>query len=263
MMNEFVDMHVHSKFSIDGMSTMEDYCLIAGKTGTRVICFTEHVDFNSAEKNLSIVKDNRKQNFVVDDYFREINRLRKKYGSLTLLSGIEFSEPSLFPEEFALYSSYPFDCITAGIHHCYNSVFPGAGNLSVSKAIYEYYQIMQKTVELGGFQVLAHLDFPKLFFDKWVIDDDVLDMILSIMIDKNILLEVNTSSLNDSCDEPMPSYSVINRYVQLGGNKIVIGSDAHSSDRLSGHFRDVVPRLPNRIQIGYFRERKFIPVLMD
>lgn len=159
-MNEFVDMHVHSKFSIDGMSTMEDYCLIAGKTGTRVICFTEHVDFNSAEKNLSIVKDNRKQNFVVDDYFREINRLRKKYGSLTLLSGIEFSEPSLFPEEFALYSSYPFDCITAGIHHCYNSVFPGAGNLSVSKAIYEYYQIMQKTVELGGFQVLAHLDFP-------------------------------------------------------------------------------------------------------
>lgn len=253
-MNEFVDMHVHSKFSIDGMSTMEDYCLIAGKTGTRVICFTEHVDFNSAEKNLSIVKDNRKQNFVVDDYFREINRLRKKYGSLTLLSGIEFSEPSLFPEEFALYSSYPFDCITAGIHHCYNSVFPGAGNLSVSKAIYEYYQIMQKTVELGGFQVLAHLDFPKLFFDKWVIDDDVLDMILSIMIDKNILLEVNTSSLNDSCDEPMPSYSVINRYVQLGGNKIVIGSDAHSSDRLSGHFRDVVPRLPNRIQIGYFRD---------
>lgn len=125
--------------------------------------------------------------------------------------------------------------------------------MSVSKAIYEYYQIMQKTVELGGFQVLAHLDFPKLFFDKWVIDDDVLDMILSIMIDKNILLEVNTSSLNDSCDEPMPSYSVINRYVQLGGNKIVIGSDAHSSDRLSGHFRDVVPRLPNRIQIGYFR----------
>ena len=61
LMNAFFDMHVHSKFSIDGMSTMEDYCLIAGKTGTRVICFTEHVDFNSAEKNLSIVKDNRKQ----------------------------------------------------------------------------------------------------------------------------------------------------------------------------------------------------------
>lgn len=55
-MNAFFDMHVHSKFSIDGVSTMEDYCLIAEKSGIRAICFTEHVDFNSEEKNLSIVK---------------------------------------------------------------------------------------------------------------------------------------------------------------------------------------------------------------
>ncbi len=52
-MNAFFDMHVHSKFSIDGVSTMEDYCLIAEKSGIRAICFTEHVDFNSEEKNLS------------------------------------------------------------------------------------------------------------------------------------------------------------------------------------------------------------------
>lgn len=181
-MNAFFDMHVHSKFSIDGVSTMEDYCLIAEKSGIRAICFTEHVDFNSEEKNLSIVKDNRKQNFVVEDYFSELNRLREKYSSIILLSGIEFSEPNMFPDEFALYSSYPFDCITAGIHHCYNSVFPGAGNLSVSKAIHEYYQIMQKAIEFGGFQVMAHLDFPKLFFDKWIINNDVLDTILSTMI---------------------------------------------------------------------------------
>ena len=228
LMNAFFDMHVHSKFSIDGVSTMEDYCLIAEKSGIRAICFTEHVDFNSEEKNLSIVKDNRKQNFVVEDYFSELNRLREKYSSIILLSGIEFSEPNMFPDEFALYSSYPFDCITAGIHHCYNSVFPGAGNLSVSKAIHEYYQIMQKAIEFGGFQVMAHLDFPKLFFDKWIINNDVLDTILSTMINKDILLEVNTSSLNNPCDEPMPSYFIINRYVELGGNKIVIGSDAHS-----------------------------------
>jgi len=239
LMNAFFDMHVHSKFSIDGVSTMEDYCLIAEKSGIRAICFTEHVDFNSEEKNLSIVKDNRKQNFVVEDYFSELNRLREKYSSIILLSGIEFSEPNMFPDEFALYSSYPFDCITAGIHHCYNSVFPGAGNLSVSKAIHEYYQIMQKAIEFGGFQVMAHLDFPKLFFDKWIINNDVLDTILSTMINKNILLEVNTSSLDNPCDEPMPSYFIINRYVELGGNKIVIGSDAHSSDRLANHFKDV------------------------
>ncbi len=36
-MNAFFDMHVHSKFSIDGVSTMEDYCLIAEKSGIRAI----------------------------------------------------------------------------------------------------------------------------------------------------------------------------------------------------------------------------------
>ena len=50
-MKLFADMHVHSKFSIDGTSTMEEYCLTAEKTGSRIICFTEHVDFNSMEKN--------------------------------------------------------------------------------------------------------------------------------------------------------------------------------------------------------------------
>ena len=54
-MKLFADMHVHSKFSIDGTSTMEEYCLTAEKTGSRIICFTEHVDFNSMEKNLSMM----------------------------------------------------------------------------------------------------------------------------------------------------------------------------------------------------------------
>lgn len=115
--------------------------------------------------------------FAVRDpaYFCEINRLRKKYSSLTLLSGIEFSEPHLFPHEFAKYCAYPFDCITAGIHHCNNAAFPGARNLPVTEALDEYYNIMLKTIELGGFQVLAHLDFPRLFFDSWEIDSGLLD----------------------------------------------------------------------------------------
>ena len=259
-MKLFADMHVHSKFSIDGTSTMEEYCLTAEKTGSRIICFTEHVDFNSMEKNLSIIKDNRTQNFVVDDYFCEINRLRKKYSSLTLLSGIEFSEPHLFPHEFAKYCAYPFDCITAGIHHCNNAAFPGARNLPVTEALDEYYNIMLKTIELGGFQVLAHLDFPRLFFDSWEIDSGLLDKILSKVVQQNIVLEVNTSSIHNSHDEPLPSYSIIERYHQLGGKKIVLGSDAHCTKDFSNQFKIITQKLSNRFQIGYIRKRIFCPL---
>ena len=256
-MKLFADMHVHSRFSIDGMSTMEEYCLVAERTDSRIICFTEHVDFNSMEKNLSVIKDNRTQNFVVDDYFCEINRLRKKYSSLTLLSGIEFSEPHLFPHEFAKYCAYPFDCITAGIHHCNNAVFPGARNLPVTEALDEYYNIMLKTVELGGFQVLAHLDFPRLFFDSWEIDSGLLDKILSKVVQQNIVLEVNPSSIHNSHDEPMPSYSIIERYRQLGGKKIVLGSDAHCTKDFSNKFVMITKNLSHLFQIGYIKKRTF------
>ena len=37
------DMHVHSTFSPDGISTMEEQCIAALEKGERIICFTDHV----------------------------------------------------------------------------------------------------------------------------------------------------------------------------------------------------------------------------
>lgn len=214
-MKQYADMHVHSTFSIDGISKMEDYCVIANERNVGYICFTEHVDFNSAEKNLSTTNDNRLSNFDVSKYFDEINRLREKYRSIHILSGIEFSEPHLFPSEFANYCSMPFDCITAGIHHCYNSVFPGAGNLPETQAVFEYYDIMLKTVKFAGFQVLAHFDFPRIFFDNWIVDEETIETIFKTILENDIILEINTSSINGKCNDPFPIYSIIDKYNRL------------------------------------------------
>ena len=46
------DFHVHSTFSVDGMSTMEQPCIMAMQKGIKKICFTEHVDYNIAEYNV-------------------------------------------------------------------------------------------------------------------------------------------------------------------------------------------------------------------
>ena len=108
------DFHVHSTFSVDGMSTMEQHCIMAMQKGIKKICFTEHVDYNIAEYNVGKVKDNRKQNFNINEYFNEIERLNTLYyPSIEILSGIEFSEPHLFKDEFEYYSSLPFDYILA------------------------------------------------------------------------------------------------------------------------------------------------------
>ena len=133
------DMHIHTTFSPDGKSSMEEQCIKAIEIGIPIICFTDHVDFNSSEINVGRIINKASTNFDVSEYFYEVNRLRRIYNSIQILIGIEFSEPHLFPTEFEDYSSMPFDYILGSIHHCYGSVFPGAKNIEESKAIDEYF----------------------------------------------------------------------------------------------------------------------------
>ena len=57
--------------------------------------------------------------------------------------------------------------------------------------------------------------------------------------------------------QPLPRYSIIDRYVQLGGRRVVLGSDAHISVKLGNAFSSVVRKLPNTCVIGYFKNRVF------
>lgn len=226
------DMHIHTTFSPDGKSSMEEQCIKAIEIGIPIICFTDHVDFNSSEINVGRIINKASTNFDVSEYFYEVNRLRRIYNSIQILIGIEFSEPHLFPTEFEDYSSMPFDYILGSIHHCYGSVFPGAKNIEESKAIDEYYNLMLKSIQTCEFQAMAHIDFPRRYFDNWNVSDTIMDEILNAMIKKDIILEVNTSSIMNASDEPLPRYSIIDRYVQLGGRRVVLGSDAHISVKL-------------------------------
>lgn len=246
----FADMHVHTNYSVDGKSTMEEYCKIALQRNVSKICFAEHVDFNFMEYS--------KWKFDVDAYFNELDQMRCRYSELELLAGIEFSEPHLFPSEFKYMSNLPFDNVIASIHHCENSIFPAPKNLNVEQASCEYWNLMLETVKFGGFQTLAHIDFPRRYFDYWIYNKNIIDEILKTMIDKCIVLEVNTSTIIGQCIDPMPTYDIIQRYRELGGNKIVIGSDAHSKENLALSFEKLNFKCFSELKVGYFINKKFV-----
>lgn len=246
------DMHVHTLFSVDGKSSMEEHCIKAIEKGITHICFTEHVDFNQFEYS--------RWQFDAKEYFKEIERLRKVYTNLTILSGMEFSEPHLFSKEFSEMEALPFDNIIASIHHCGNELFPAPKNLKMEQASREYYELMLKTVEFGKFQTLAHMDFPKRFFDEWLYDKKTIDEILQILIDKKIALEINTSTADKPLYEAMPNYSIVNRFADLGGKRITMGSDAHDKDYLGKSFDEVERLIPKCLIKGYFKEKTFYPL---
>ena len=85
---------------------------------------------------------------------------------------------------------------------------------------------MLQSISSYSFQAMAHLDFPRRYFDSWEIPEKTINSILELMIKKEILLEINTSSISNDCTEPLPSYNIIKKYIELGGKKVVLGSDA-------------------------------------
>ena len=87
---------------------------------------------------------------------------------------------------------------------------------------------------------------------------NMLSDILLTIIKKDIALEVNTSSVNENCVEPLPSFSVIERYQSMGGKKIILGSDAHDCKNLGNAFEETMKRLPRGLNPGYIKGRKFM-----
>ena len=100
--------------------------------------------------------------------------------------------------------------------------------------------MMVATIESCDFQTLAHLDFPKRYFDHWNVKKAVIDNILKLIIQRKIALEVNTSTVNISSTESMPSVEIVKRYVELGGTMVTLGSDAHKCSDLANGFKEVI-----------------------
>lgn len=232
MSNFICDMHVHTKYSCDSKAELEAYCLEAIKKGIHMVCFTEHIDYN--------INDYGYDYYNAKEFFSDFLHLKEKYnGKLTLLCGIEFAEPHLYQDKLAEYLKLPYDYILGSVHCFYKDMFPAR---MVKEGIpveicYEYYwNEVLATVKSGGFDVLAHIDFPKRYYNKLIIDSDKLYEICGELINKNICLEINTSSLRKNTAETMPDKSILEIYKSCGGKYITIGSDAHNAEDLAADY---------------------------
>ena len=119
---------------------------------------------------------------------------------------------------------------------------------------------MLQSISSYSFQAMAHLDFPRRYFDSWEIPEKTINSILELMIKKEILLEINTSSIPNDCTEPLPSYNIIKEYIELGGKKVVLGSDAHNCSFLGNGYDCIRKNLPLELEIGYFKNREFVGI---
>ncbi|MCL2301367.1 MAG: histidinol-phosphatase HisJ family protein [Firmicutes bacterium] len=223
------DLHVHTKHSCDSQAELEAHCIQALQTGVDTLCFTDHVDYN--------VNDYGYGYYDPEAFFGDFLRAKEKYGArLTLLCGIEFSEPHLYREELAALSKLPYDYILGSVHYWYRDMFPSLmvrECVPIETCYAHYWDEVLAAVRAGGFDALGHMDFPKRYYNQLLFDHDKIHEICIAMLKNHICPEINTSSLRKNADEPMPGRDILGIYKSCGGKYVTVGSDAHRPEELA------------------------------
>ncbi|MCX7614367.1 MAG: histidinol-phosphatase HisJ family protein [Clostridiales bacterium] len=264
---QLCDMHVHSQFSCDGVSAMEEICNSAIQKNLSHIAFTEHFDVTPELPDEKYYTDHEKERLL------EFERLTKKNKKeLDILFGIELGQPHHNPESAVrLLSENKFDFVLGSLHFYksptgqYHDVyFVDYSVINPSIMFSNYFTDMQCMVEYGGFDVIAHLDYPlrvlKEYIDRPTIKNyrDLVDLVLKIAVKKGIGLEIGTRGLLDWQQRVGPEEWVLKRYRELGGEIITTGSDSHSAEKVGYGIEEACAAAQRAgfSYITYFSKRK-------
>ena len=250
------DLHTHSKYSFDGIASIEELCFASSERGVEILAITDHCDMLDGPEGISAylaVEEARAQEFF---------SLRERRQTPDLLWGIEIGNAIDRPQETSGFlQARSFDFVIGAIHFLpdgsdiYKLPYPNAA--AVDAMFRSYFDSMLQLVKLGGFDTLAHLDYPLRVLYQKVEEPtvaryrDLVEPILEGLVKRDIALEINTRGTYDWQNRVGPEEWVLRRYRELGGEIITIGSDAHAPEQVAWDFQKV-PAILKQTGFRYF-----------
>lgn len=235
------DTHMHSIFSYDGQMRLEDMIKKGESLGLKYMAFTEHLEFGQITIKQFL---NRYKIYSYD-----IDILQENYPHIKLIKGVEFSNPEKYPKELEIVNNLDIDYIIGSNHE-----LPKKQD---EKEILEYYKKILIMVKNGGIDTLGHMDYLRRKFED-IISDDIIREIYNYLIKNNITLEINSSAIRRSGLDSFPSNKKIQLYIESGGKKVTIGSDAHRLEEIYNGIEDIDKQY--ELNKGLYLKRKFISI---
>ena len=251
------DYHLHSSFSGDSDTPMEEMIIKGIELGLTRMCFTEHHDFdypvtvpesNAGETSDADVVTEGMFELNPDSYLYDFLKLKEKYADqINLYFGVELGmQPHLSKQNSAFAKAHDYDFIIASSHLChgadpyYPSFYEGR---TQEEAYREYFEsILENLKSYSNFDVYGHLDYVVRYGPKkdegysYEAYRDVFDRILNRLISMEKGIEINTAGLAKGMRDANPCIGVIRRYRELGGEVITVGSDAHVPGQIAYAF---------------------------
>ncbi|MFD3156443.1 histidinol phosphate phosphatase [Haloimpatiens sp. FM7330] len=248
------DSHIHTKYSSDSDMSIEEVVKRMRELNMGAV-ITEHMDLKFPIKNKFI--------FDVEEYFKNYSNYRNN----NFLLGIEMGmKMDCIEESNRLQQKYEFDYVIGSVHLVNNidiyveEFYRGRSK----KEVYEsYFNEMIKCLKVYNFiDSLGHIDYiaryaryedKELYYSEY---SEFLDEILKLIIDKGIVLELNTRRLNNSFSTKN-LIEIYKRYNELGGKYVVLGSDAHRKENIANYFKTASEMIETcNLKSVYFKERK-------
>lgn len=236
------DFHVHTGLSHDGRGTVMEYCELAAGRGMKAVGFCEHVDL-----------DPRDPVCGQHDYegcLAAIEQAREAFGDRLIIGmGAEVGYvPRLEQDIRDFLDGHAYDFVIGSVH----TIGDGMAGVSdeydaletfarheVMDVYAEYFDTVQQMVVSGLFDVVGHLDLVNRYGAGYLKHDlewgnfyGVLRLIMEGVIKRQMSLEINTSGLRQAPEATYPPRPVLKLYREIGGEHVLIGSDAHSPDQL-------------------------------
>jgi histidinol-phosphatase (PHP family) len=213
---------------------------------------------------------------LLREYKTAFPQLKDQYaGQIELLMGIELGQP-YYDIQYTenLLKEIDLDYVLCSLHvgrgygDFYDMKYDRVDVLSLMDA---YFYELLEIVSWGKFDALAHITYPL----RYIVGREglsvelsdyasAIDKILKKLIDSGIAMEINTSGLRmPYYERPDPWYEIIERYYQLGGRLLTLGSDAHRTRHLRYGFDEMIQKLKaiGFNKLTYYKKRK--PVLYD
>ena len=230
-----LDAHLHTDQSPDSSVPIDVYAEQAVERGIPEIAITDHVDFHPQDPAYNYTRFEDRERTVRDAAERWARR------GVVIRFGAELTYNRRWEPDIRDHlARYRYDYVIGSVHDWPESPYwPSrvrsfiAGR-SLDEVLEPYYAEIIAAARSGLFDTIGHLDVVKRYLHPYITAadlaarQDLQEPALRAIIEAGVVLEVNSSGLRYPGAETYPSASVVARYRELGGERVVVGSDAHS-----------------------------------
>lgn len=241
------DYHLHTRYSFDSQADPLDMVRAAVQKGLKEICITDHMDIAPVGTTYIPPLD-----FAA--YEAAFSRIESANPPIPVRRGIELGVTLESIEVFRrIPKEHTFDYILCSQHFIgkddpYDRVY------FLDKTQKEAYQLyLEETLTtleaFSDYDAIGHIGYATKYYagilpNRLDYGDhrEVIDAILQLAIRQDKALEINTSGLRDTGDT-LPTMEIVQRYRELGGVLITLGSDAHTPAGVGAHILETIERL--------------------